>query len=138
VIDELTNNNGELQIVDVPPGVNAYEISVTKNGYTSDFTLPPGAAGNPNPSKPHSTVVAGQVTQISFSIDRASAMDFESITNTCSTVSSLSFNLAGTKLIGTTPDILKYDEDHVTSSGGNLSVDNLEWDNYFAVPLDET
>ena len=38
VIDDVTNNSGVLQIVDAPPGVNAYEITVTKSGYSTDKT----------------------------------------------------------------------------------------------------
>ena len=69
VIDDVTNINGMLQVVDAPPGVNAYEIIVSKDGFTTDQTYTPGAAGNPNPTKPHATVAIQQLTQISFVID---------------------------------------------------------------------
>ena len=35
-IDDTTNNNGLLQIVDTPPGVGAYEIIVSKQGYSQE------------------------------------------------------------------------------------------------------
>ncbi|OGF73550.1 hypothetical protein A2Z63_02720 [Candidatus Giovannonibacteria bacterium RIFCSPLOWO2_02_44_8] len=130
VIDDSTNNDGMLQIVDAPPGVNAYEISVTKSGYTSERTYAPGAPSNPNPTKPHATVDVQQVTQLSFTIDRASTMNASSLTETCSPVPSIDFSMSGTKLIGTSPDILKYSANHVTDSQGRKTISNLEWDTY--------
>lgn len=138
VIDDETNTSGMLQIVDAPPGVNAYEISVTKSGYTSDETATPGAPGNPNPLKPHATVAVQQVTQVSFVIDRVSTMNFTSTTNTCSPVGSIDFNLKGTRLIGTSPDVLKYDENQVTNGSGEREVTNLDWDTYPISLIDST
>src|SRR3989338_8572119 len=60
VIDDVTNNSGMLQIVDAPPGVNAYEITVTKSGYSTDKTYTESPS-NPNPTNPHATVVLQQV-----------------------------------------------------------------------------
>lgn len=130
VIDDSTNKDGMLQIVDAPPGVNVYEISVTKSGYTSDRTYPPGAPSNPNPTKPHATVAVQQVTQLSFTIDHASTMSVSSLTETCTAVPGINFSMSGTKLIGTAPDVLKYSANHVTDSGGRKTISNLEWDTY--------
>lgn len=136
VIDDITNTNGMLQIVDAPPGVNAYDITVTKSGYSTDETFAPTVA-NPNPSKPLATVVLQQVTQISFIIDRVSSFNVSSVTQTCTPVPSIDFNLKGNKLIGSTPDVLKYDLDHTTNGGGTLSISNLEWDSYTLVGEDD-
>jgi len=130
VINDVTNTSGMLQIIDAPPGVNAYQISVSKSGYTSDGTATPGALGNPNPLKPHATVAIQQVTQVSFVIDEVSSMNFTSTTNTCSPVGAIDFNLKGTRLIGTGPDVLKYNENQVTNGFGQRTVENLEWDTY--------
>lgn len=129
VIDDTTNNDGILQVVDTPPGALAYEIEVTKSGYSTDRTYTTDA-GNPNPTKPHATVAAQQLTQISFSIDRTSTLDVASITDTCAAVPSIDFSLAGTKLIGTNPDTKKYSVAHTTGGGGTKSIPNLEWDAY--------
>src|SRR3989344_6650130 len=127
IIDEVTNNNGELQIVDAPPGVNAYEVTATKSGFTTDRTYPPGAPTNPNPSKPHSTVVLQQVTQVSFLIDKTSTLNVSSITDDCAIVPSASFSMDGTKVIGTSPDVLKYSATHSTDSFGSLLILCIEW-----------
>ena len=68
-IDDTTNTNGMLQIVDAPPGLIHTRLRFQKAD-TTDRTYTPGAVGNPNPTKPHATVVVQQVTQISFVIDR--------------------------------------------------------------------
>ena len=130
VINDTTNINGVLQIVDAPPGVNAYQITVTKSGYTTDRTYTPGAVGNPNPLKPPATVAIQQVTQISFIIDRVSTLDIASVTQTCAAIPSIDFSLKGTRLIGSSPDVFKYDQAHITSGSGLKEISNLEWDSY--------
>lgn len=138
IIDELTNINGELQIVDAPPGVNAYEITVTKDGYSTDQTLLPGAPGNPNPSTPHVTVILQEVTQVSFSIDRLSTIHVSTTTDTCAPVGDVDFHLTGAKLIGTSPDVPKYSADHLTNGTGELSLPDMEWDTYALTMTDAT
>ncbi|MCC6290703.1 prepilin-type N-terminal cleavage/methylation domain-containing protein [Candidatus Nomurabacteria bacterium] len=130
VINDLTNNAGMLQLVDVPPGNLAYEISVTKSGYTSNQTRLPGAVGNPNPTIPHSTVLAGQVTQITLPIDLVSQFNFKAIRSNCSPVGSAAFNLRGDKLLGTSPSVYNYDQNHTLDGSGQRIVNNLEWDAY--------
>jgi len=130
VIDDITNNDGLLQIVDAPPGVEAYEIVVTKAGYSLDRTYPSGAPENPNPQKPHATVSLQQLTQLSFTIDRVSTLDVFSVTDTCGPVPSIDFSLRGSKLIGTNPDVLKYSASHTTSDVGEKTISDLEWDTY--------
>jgi len=137
-IDDETNASGMLQIVDAPPGVNAYEILVSKSGYTSDQTYSPGDAANPNPSKPHATVVVQQVTIISFVIDQVSQMNISSLSPTCAPIGSVDFNIKGSKLIGTSPDVLKYDENYTTSGAGTKTLSSMEWDTYPITLTDAT
>lgn len=129
-IDDTTNNDGLLQIVDAPPGAEAYEITTTKSGYSTDRTYQIGAPSNPNPTKPHATVALQQLTEISFAIDRTSTLDVSSITDTCSSVSSIDFSLSGSKLIGTNPDVLKYNTPHITDGAGRKTISGMEWDTY--------
>lgn len=129
-IDDTTNNDGLLQIVDAPPAVEAYEITVSKSGYSSDRTYQTGASENPNPITPHATVALQQLTQISLLIDKSSTLDTSSVTDTCSPVPSIDFSLSGSKLIGTSPDVLKYSASHVTDGAGRKTISNLEWDTY--------
>lgn len=130
IINDVTNNAGMLQIVDVPPGNEAYQIFVSKSGYSSEQTYPTGGAGNPNPVKPNANVVMQQVTQISFSIDRVSTMNVSTVTDNCSYIPDIPFSISGSKLIGTTPDVKKYSGSFATGGSGVKTLSDLEWDNY--------
>ncbi len=128
VIDETTTNTGQLQLVDVPPGSIAYEVKVTKSGYSTDQTYSTTTA-NPNPTQPHLTVATQQVTAKTFFIDRVGNLDINSLTNVCAAVPSLPFTMTG-KIIGTNPTVYKYSQNLTTDSSGNKVVNGLEWDDY--------
>lgn len=137
-VDETTNNEGMLQIVDAPPGAEAYEITVSKAGYSSERTYPTGAPVNPNPVKPHATVILQQLTQISFAIDRVSAVDVSSVGAACGGAGAVDFSLEGAKFIGTNPDVPRYRASHVTDNFGRTTIPGLEWDAYRLTLADET
>lgn len=129
VIDDVTSNNGMLQIVDVPPGVNAYKISISKSGYTTDQTYAT-STGNPNPSKPHATVVIQQVTQVSLTIDKVSTLNLSTVTESCAPVANVPFSIVGSKLIGSSPNVYKYNQSFSTDAGGGKTLNAMEWDTY--------
>lgn len=135
---ETTNNNGWLQLVDVPPAVESYQITASKTGYSTDQTYPPGDPNNPNPIKPHATVVTQQVTQITFAIDKVSTINVQTVDDMCVHKGSVSFNLLGSKLIGLDPNVYKYEEDKETGANGLLTISDLEWDNYSVTLTDES
>jgi hypothetical protein len=138
IIDDITNNSGVLAIVDVPPGANAYEITVGGSGYSQEKTYPIGGGGNPNPLKPHATVAVQQVTQISFAIDNTSVLNVESVTQTCAPVANIAFSLQGSKLIGSTPDVFKYQNNFNTGATGAKQITGMEWDTYALTYTDVT
>lgn len=133
-IDDVTDSNGILQIVDAPPGIEAYEINVTKAGYSSDRTYQNGASGNPTPTKPHATVIIQQLTQVSFSIDRFSTLNFNSVTSDCVAVPNIDFSLKGSKLIGT--NVYKFNKNLATNGSGLYSSTTMEWDYYTVTGID--
>lgn len=128
-IDDVTDANGNLQLVDIPPGAGAYEIFVSKDGYSSDQTYP-GTVDNPNPTKPYATVAQQQVTQISFSIDKVSSLSIDTVTQTCSAVGNVGLDVRGSKLIGTSPDVNKFFQSYTTNGSGSKVIEDLEWDTY--------
>jgi prepilin-type N-terminal cleavage/methylation domain-containing protein len=128
-INDVTDVNGMLEIVDAPPSNNSYHIVVTKSGYTSDQTYPV-TVSNPNPAKPDATVAVQQITQISFSIDKVSTLNISAVTSTCTPAPNLSFTLTGSKLIGTSPNIYKYNQTLSLNSSGQVTIPNFEWDTY--------
>ena len=138
VMDDVSNNSGVLQIVDAPPGVEAYEISTSKIGYSADRTYTTGDVANPNPTKPNATVVEQNVTSISFAIDKTSSVNVSTVTESCAPVANVSFNLSGSKLIGVSPNVLKYDQDLSTNSSGVIALGDMEWDAYNVMFNDST
>jgi prepilin-type N-terminal cleavage/methylation domain-containing protein len=135
IIDDTTNNSGMLQLVDIPPATQAYSITATKSGYSSDQTYV-ASSTNPNPYKVPATVVAQQLTQISLSIDKSSTLNINSTGPTCIAAPNFHFSLTGSKTIG--PNVPKYSQSLITNSSGVLSLNNMEWDTYTVTPTDST
>ena len=133
---DVTNDSGILQIIGVPPGVNAYRITVSKAGYSTARTYPPGGGGNPNPTSPDATILQGQVTQVSLAIDQTSSLAFDSVNSLCAPQGNLHFNLIGAKQIGA--GVPKYSQSLVTGGGGVLNLPTMEWDTYTLQPTDTT
>lgn len=131
---DVTNNYGILNIIGVPQGINNYKIIVSKNGYSTERTYPVGGAGNPNPTKPHATVLNQQLTQISFSIDKLSSLHISSVSPLCVPVANMDFNLIGSKTIGA--GVQKYSESLSTGGSGVLNLNSMEWDTYAITPTD--
>ncbi len=128
-INDVTDNDGWLRIVDTPTGTLAYNISVTKFGYSSDYTVA-STVQNPNPLVPPANVVSQMVTEISFSIDRLANLTLHTISNVCAAIGGVGFNLYGDKKLGKNPDVYKYSHNFITDGSGNYVVGSLEWDNY--------
>ena len=135
-IDDTTNKDGILEIVDAPPGAVAYEITVSKDGYTTEKTYTPGDSGNPTPSRPNATVLVQQLTQISFIIDKTSTLNVQSMSTTCQAIPNIVFSLKGQKLIGTSPNVYKYQATSTTDSTGKKVISGLDWDTYNTTFLD--
>ncbi|MBI3627595.1 MAG: hypothetical protein HY220_02520 [Candidatus Sungbacteria bacterium] len=131
-IDDTTNNQGLLQLIDVPPSINGYQITVTKSGYSTDKTYPPGGNGTTTAVLPHATVAQQTVTQTSFAVDRVGSLDAATVNNVCNGIADISYVVSGSKLVGTNPNVLKYRTALATDSNGNQHVANLEWDSYNA------
>ncbi len=137
-IDDVTNNDGLLAIIDVPPAEESYRIVVTKSGYSTDRTYGPSDPVVINPLKLDATVLLQQVTQISFFIDRVSTLNINSVTATCAPVANVDFTLVGSKLISRDPDVYKYDQDLSTDANGLRTLTNMEWDTYMPTITDSS
>lgn len=126
---DTTDNNGMLKLVDLGAGMDAYNITVTKAGYTTDQTLV-ATLENPNPVKPPASVEAQDVSEISFSIDKISSINLATMNSACNPIGGVSVTLAGTKVYGVEPDIFKVNTTVSTNGSGNYLFSNLEWDIY--------
>lgn len=72
LINTLTDSNGRVILPGSPESIEGYEIIITKEGYSTDRTYEIDPEDNPNPVKPNATVLEGELTKISFAIDKTS------------------------------------------------------------------
>ncbi|MBI2625568.1 hypothetical protein HYW68_00765, partial [Candidatus Parcubacteria bacterium] len=107
--------NGKLMVVGMP-AASGYRLAIAKPGYSSDGTLPPGDPKNPNPVKPDPTIVAGQVTELTFSIDLVSTLVVKAVNQLCESVGYVSAHVQGQTLIGTNPNVPKTSFELATDS----------------------
>lgn len=129
----LTNANGLVMLPGAPACVSCYTISVTKSGYSSDRTYTTQEVANPLNGPV--TVLSGQVSQMSFSIDRVGSITITSVGSGQAgfpPVTNVIFTLRGSKIIGyDTQDDPVYKYSYQTNTGGGIvGIPNLEWDNY--------
>lgn len=134
VIEDVTDVDGLLQIVDVPPGTDAYRITVSKTGYSTDRTYLAGDVSNPTPAKSDITILVQQITQISFSIDKISTLSFTSVTPECTMVPNIDFTLVSSKTIG--EGIPKYSQTLLTNGSGEYTNSSMEWGTYTVSGID--
>jgi prepilin-type N-terminal cleavage/methylation domain-containing protein len=125
VVNDVTDATGVLRLIDVATGTNAYQVTVTKPGYSTDRTYAPGS---PSPVKPNITVAAQQVSTGSFSIDRLSTISFFAVSPTCTPTGGLSATMTGAKTIASgTP---KFAQSITMNGVGVYSTTTVEWDTY--------
>lgn len=129
ILDRLADSNGTWIEVGLTPGVNEYHLVVTKAGYTTDQTYPI-TQSNPNPVKPDVTVVNGQVTQVSFIIDLLSNLTIRTLDSFCAPIGGVGVNVQGTKLIGTNPNVLKFNNNYTSSGSGTVPLTGIDPDTY--------
>lgn len=129
-----SDGNGQWQQLGLPPGVNGYHVAVSKGAsYSTDQTYPI-TAQNPNPTKPDPTIVAGQVTQVSFQIDLLSNLTIKTLNDVCQPLNGIGVRAQGAKTIGTNPLVYKFNQ--IFTSGpaaypnGQINLNNIEWDTY--------
>lgn len=130
--DDITDNNGHLYIINVPTGTFLYNITVTKDGYTTDATVST-TAENPTPVKPYATVLENKVAELSFSIDYPSNLQIKTLNPTCAAIGNASLRVYGKKLLGL-PELLRFDITSNTNASGVLNFNNIEWDEYYFSP----
>lgn len=143
-LNTLSSSSGIVAIPGAPACITCYKISATKSGYSTDKTYTPGVAPDPinrpsiiltNPISPDVTVIEGQVTQVSFAIDKVSAIRFFTYGTAESgypPIGNVSFTLRGSKQLGTTSSdapVYKF-EQTVSTIGFTYYLNNLEWDTY--------
>jgi hypothetical protein len=133
-LTQNTDDDGVMSLPGAAACTECYEITVTKSEFSTDRTYSTSEVANP--SKPHASVIDGAITQISFAIDEVGSINIASVNdreNDFASLANAAFTLRGEKEIGTdafAQPVYKFDENFTTDSGGNITIPNLEWDNY--------
>lgn len=130
-----TADNGRVILPGAPTCKKAcYQISVAKDGYSSERTY--SVTEVDNPAKPYLSVLQGQITESSFSIDKLGSLNIYSYrdrSNNFEILGNTAFTIRGEKTIGTDSDdspVYKYQGSFTTDNGGLKTLNNMEWDNY--------
>jgi hypothetical protein len=110
----------------------SYKIVVSKTGYSSERTY--SLKEIAIPEKPNPVILEGQLTELSFSIDKLASFSVATLEkDTSIPIPKASFHLQGTKIIGKDEQenlVYKYSQDHITDEQGQLLIKALEWDSY--------
>lgn len=133
-LTDITNSAGILSLVDIATSSTGYHITVSKTGYSSDQTYPPGAPANP--VKSDATVASQQLTISTLAIDHVGALTVKARDQFCAAVPGFDFLLTGGKLIGTSPNVPKYSTALFTAADGTWFNNAVEWDTYTLKPTD--
>lgn len=129
----LTDTGGSVMLPGAPACNTCYAITVTKSGYSTDKTY--AASEVTNPIQPLLSVIEGELTQASFSIDLTGSVTIKSFGSrqlNYPPIANVQLALRGTKIIGyDSLDNPVYKYNYSTNTGGGiLNVSNLELDSY--------
>lgn len=135
-----TDTDGIVALPGAPPSNGGYHVRVTRAGYSVDETIAPSAQ-NPNPNNPPLTVLAHEVTNANFAIDRLAtiALTFQKYKDDKPFHDLTTFTLQGMKMIGSAPNpnpppdtlaVYKAAPQSFTTNQGAITISNLEWDTY--------
>jgi hypothetical protein len=129
-----TNDNGRIVLPGTPVCTDCYQITATKEGYSLDRTYSTTEIANPN--KPHLSIIEGELTEVSFAIDKTSTLHLASVSdrdNNFETLTNVEFRFRGEKILGTDVNdepVYKFDKLFNTGDSGELTITDVEWDNY--------
>lgn len=136
----FTSDTGRVVLPGAPICNSCYQITVSKTGLSTDRTY--STSEVVNPTKPLVSILAGQLTETSFSIDSFARLSINTLGETPDfpILPNQIIHVRGEKTIGKDGldnPIYKFDQEVVTDSQGNLVIEELEWDNYhIALPSD--
>jgi len=133
-LTQFTSATGRVLLPGAPACASCYRISISKSGYSEDRTY--SSAEIANPTNPDVSSLEGQLTELSFTIDRFSTVNLATVSGNEGgflPLANQTINLRGTKIIGTNEfdePTYKVNLDITTDGTGNFVIEDLEWDSY--------
>jgi hypothetical protein len=134
-VDIVTNTNdeGRILLLGLLEGANNYELSVSKDGYTSEQTYDTTAAFIPDADHAHISALEGAVTEKTFVIDLESSLSIHTKDEEAVPIGQVLYSIKGTKMIGvdgSANPVYLLDETTQTDPGGDMLYEGLVWDTY--------
>lgn len=129
-----TGANGRIVLPGSPVCNACYQVTITKDGYSTDRTYSTTEVANP--AKPHQTIIKNKLTEISFAIDRTVNLDIFAGSSRASgfaALSGVSLTVHGDKTIGTDSTgnaVYKLRQTVSTNSTGHYVFSNIDADTY--------
>ncbi len=131
-MNTYSNAQGQLVLPGVLAADTAYEITVTKTGYSTAQTYDT-TVDLPTPDKPHLTVFEGQTTSASFAIDQLADMTIKVVDINDVALDNITLHIQGAKrkgLDGNGDPVYKFDENDISNTSGIINLNDIEWDDY--------
>ncbi|HRY63481.1 MAG TPA: carboxypeptidase-like regulatory domain-containing protein, partial [Patescibacteria group bacterium] len=128
----FTNAQGQLILPGSAAAEDSYQISVTKDDYSSDQTYAV-TSELPTPDKPYLTVWEGRTTSDSYAIDRLATLNIHVQDINGLALEGVTVHVRGAKTIGHDGAgnlVYKYEADLFTNAGGDIYLTDIEWDTY--------
>lgn len=140
-ITSQTGTDGIYLLPGAPLSIQGYEVTVTKNSFSTDKTYDSDLLLNPNPTPAHLSVGMDEVTSQSFFIDYLSNLNIAvKDYGTDDAIADFPFTLAGEKTIGSLGDgspVYKYSQSLTSNATSSINLSNIEYDTY-GVSFDNT
>jgi len=132
-ITTKTDNDGRVILPGLPEDADAYEITLSNSGYSSEQTYDTTATFFPDADHAHVTIIKRALTEKTFFIDLYASLTVTSEDDAAQPVKSVPFTLQGSKTIGHDDQgdlVYKTVLAETTSGQGSWSTTELEWDSY--------
>lgn len=136
-----TDDNGDVILVGVEESFQRYKIEVSKAGYETILTAPPYPDTDYNPTDTHASVVAGEVNNVSITLNKLSDLKISTQDYFGTLISDIDFKLKGGRKIGTdevypyTP-VYNLDASDKTDSNGEKEYNDVSPGQYSIVLSD--
>ncbi len=128
-----TNSEGRVVLPALPAGADSYQMSVSKDGYTTEETFDVTPTFIPDFDHSHLTMITKEITSKTFFIDLVSELNLLTQDDSLAAIPNVTYTLQGTKTIGVDDNsdpVYVLSDTAATDSIGAASYEGVVWDSY--------